>query len=222
MYRGGTTMSFLISWSAANNEGLFLDKSAKSSPCQVKCPNQNQGSQLLQAVRYYYYSDCIICSFQRQRFYVQLSVCLKLKAEKQWGFGSQSLPGPTLHLSRLFNCSHPLSADRPDDGGGPGRGIRNIRLERALHFSGGAVWKIFLAFGGQAPWNNLNLAKKPGQRDLPVFYVTYMIFEKSILTIGAEIFSVRSPNPLAPGSDIQIHIIWGTQIHFLRQIPSPS
>ena len=33
---------------------------------------------------------------------------------------------------------------------------------------------------------------------------------------------VRFPNPLAPGSDIQIHIIWGTQIHFLRQIPSPS
>ena len=104
-------------------------------------------------------------------------------------------PVPTLHLSTLFNCSHPPSADRPDDGGGPGRGIRNIRLERALHFLGGAVWKIFLAFGGQAPWNNLNLAKKPGQRDLPVFYVTYMIFEKSILTIGAEIFSVRSPNP---------------------------
>ena len=119
-------------------------------------------------------------------------------------------PVPTLHLSTLFNCSHLPSADRPDDGGGPGRGIRNIRLERALHFSGGAVWKISLAFGGQAPWNNLNLAKKPGQRDLPVFYVTYMIFEKSILTIGAEIFSVRSPNPLAPGSDIQIHIIWGT------------
>ena len=93
MYRGGTAMFFLISWWAANNEGLFLDKSAKSSPCQVKCPNQNQGSQLLRAVRYYHCSGCIICSFQRQRFYVQLSVCLKLKAEKQWGFGSQSLPG---------------------------------------------------------------------------------------------------------------------------------
>ena len=47
--RGGTAMFFLISWSAANDEGLFLDKSAKSSPCQVKCPNQNQGSQLLRA-----------------------------------------------------------------------------------------------------------------------------------------------------------------------------
>ena len=141
--RGGTAMFFLISWSAANDEGLFLDKSAKSSPCQVKCPNQNQGSQLLRA-------DCNSFFAKTQAL---CPTCLKLKAEKQSGYRSHSLPRYKIqfHLSRLFNCSHLLSADRPDDGGGPRRGIRDIRLERALHFSGEAVWKIFLAFGGQPP-----------------------------------------------------------------------
>ena len=151
--RGGTAMFFLISWSAANDEGLFLDKSAKSSPCQVKCPNQNQGSQLLRA-------DCNSFFAKTQAL---CPTCLKLKAEKQSGYRSHSLPRykiqfhpSILQIVLLFSSSEC-------------RSTRWWWWPRAWHtehaagesftFFGGSRLKNISGLWGTTPWNNWNLAK---------------------------------------------------------------